>query len=155
MVDIPPREIPAWKQIQDSIPKTELAKDGIEDHCHITVKFGLHDSSPDKVRKVIRDFGPISLTFGGTSLFTSDMHDVLIVEVDSDDLHRLNALIKKSVKCTDTFPVYKPHLTIAYLKPGKGKKYKGRDDFAGISCTVDKVEFSSKDRQKYTLPINE
>lgn len=129
-----------------AIPSKELAEDGREDVPHVTVKFGLHFRSPSvRLRRVIEEFGVITATLGKTSLFQNDDADVLKVDVDSADLHRLNALVSKVIPTHTTHPTYIPHVTIAYLKPGLGKKYAGRDDLAGRKLQFDRVLFSDKD----------
>lgn len=129
-----------------AIPSKELAENGREDVPHVTVKYGLHFCSPSaRLRRVIEEFGPITATLGETTLFKNDEADVLKVDVDSADLHRLNALVSKVIPTHTTHPTYIPHVTIAYLKPGIGKKYAGRDDLAGRKLQFDRVLFSGKD----------
>lgn len=146
-INIPDEVMPAITELQNSIPETDLAEKGLEDKPHITIKFGIHDDDPKPVKQLVKNFGPIDVTFGETTIFSSDKYDVLVVGVDSDDLHTLNKKIKDGVECTDTHPTYKPHLTIAYLKSGKGEKYKGRDDLAGTSFSTSQIMFSTKDRK--------
>jgi hypothetical protein len=47
---------------------------------------------------------------------------VLKLDVDCDVLHKVNKELSKLPHTTE-YPNYKPHVTIAYLKPGLGKKY--------------------------------
>jgi 2'-5' RNA ligase len=57
------------------------------------------------------------------SLFENDEYDVLKFNVISNDLAKLNKLMKGNFEYTSNYPNYIPHLTIAYLKKGEGKKY--------------------------------
>ena len=126
---------------------------GREDDIHITVKYGLHTNDVRKVRKALAGVGPIMVTMGKTSLFVQDDYDVLKIGVSGKGLHDLNKKISAALVVTDTYPDYKPHMTVAYVKSGKGKKYAGKDDFVGKIVTFDAVVFSSKDKQRHTIPL--
>ncbi len=91
---------------------------GRETDSHITVKFGLHTNNLSDVQKVVANFGEIAVKLGNISKFSSDKYDVIKIDVISDDLHKLNALISDELECTDTHPAYKPHLTISYVQKG-------------------------------------
>lgn len=155
-VNLPPdvgRDLQAFGA---QIPDSDLAEDGREDKPHITVKFGLHDDDPAAVRALLAGEGPIRARLGKTSFFPngeSGAGDVLKVDIDSPDLHRLNKKIAAARPTTDTHPTYVPHATIAYLKPGLGQKYAGSDALAGREITIDRIVFSGKDRSKIEIPL--
>lgn len=139
------------------IPDADLAENGRENEPHITVKYGLHGEDPDEIRRVLADEPPITVTLGKTSIFPngeSDNGDVVKIDVDSPDLHRLNKKIAAALPVTDTHPEYKPHVTIAYVKPGEGKKFAGSDALAGQSITLDHIVFSSKDGTMTEIPLS-
>lgn len=137
-----------------SIPDADLAPDGRESDPHVTVKYGLHFQTPStRLRQALKQFGPITLKLGKTSLFRNDDADVVKVDVDSPDLHRLNTLITKLLPTKDTHPTYKPHATIAYVKPGRGKKYEGDTALAGQTVRIDSVLFSGKRGHRERLPL--
>lgn len=132
------------KQFASKIPDEELAEDGRELNPHITIKYGIHSTNPKVVTSLELPCS-ITVTLGKTSVFELENSDVLKIDVISDDLHKLNDLISSNVKVTNTFPDYIPHATIAYLKPGLGKKYAGNDSFEGLTWTFAKIEFSGSD----------
>lgn len=138
-----------------TIPDNHLAEDGRESAPHITVKYGLHGEKHEPVQQALNGEGPIAATLGKTSLFSNEDADVLKVDVDSPDLHRLNRKIA-ALPHTDTHPDYKPHLTVAYLKPGEGKRYAGQDvpGVTGKRVTFNSVTFSGKDGNKTEIPLN-
>lgn len=117
------------------IPDEDLAADGREEHSHITCKYGLHTNDVDEVRNIVSGFGPVPLRLMNVSCFPAentemqrggaDLADVIKIDVLSSRLHQLNKLISDNLECTDTFPTYKPHCTLAYLKPGMGEFYVG------------------------------
>lgn len=147
-VELPPDVGAKLKVLGDQIPPEHLAEDGTEAQPHITVKYGLHDNDPEAVRQLLADEPPITLTLGKTSIFPAGAEgkaDVVKVDVDSPDLHRLNAKIAEAFPHTDTHPDYQPHATIAYVKPGLGEQYAGNDALAGQAVTIDRITLSGQD----------
>ena len=139
-----------------AIPDSQLAEDGREDQPHITVKYGLHGEDPAPVQQLLVNEPPITATLGKASVFKGEdgKPDVLKVDVESPDLHRLNAKIA-ALPHTDTFPTYQPHVTVAYLKPGEGKEYSGKDipGVTGQQVTLNSVQFSGKSGQVLNIPL--
>lgn len=165
-INLPPKIAAAMQKIAAGIDKKDLkpeeakahqgptADDGIEHESHVTARWGLHFMTPSaRLRNALRDFGPITLTLGKTSLFTGGDADVLKIDVDSLDLHRLYALIERLVPVHTTFPVYRPHATLAYVVKGRGKKYAGNAELAGTRLKVNHVLFSGKRGHKEILPL--
>lgn len=166
MVPISGRAADIAKNMQKAIQKSDLnpeeggafagptGSDGIEHDLHITCRWGLRFQTPSvKFRQALKAFGPIQAELGATSLFHSKEGDVLKVDVKSEDLHRLYKLIGRLVPTHTTFPVYRPHVTLAYLKPGRGKKYVGEDALKGQKLTFNSVIFSGKKGHRETLPL--
>lgn len=143
------------------IPDNDLYLDpedpsfGREEIPHVTVKYGLHTSDPDKVKNVVLGTGPISVEAGAIEIFNSEKYDVIVVKIKSPGLHKLNEKISKHLEITDTHPIYKPHLTIAYVKPGCGDQYDGDTRFNGILATFSSISFSAKDGKVYQIPLEQ
>lgn len=134
------------QEIPDADLYSEKDENGKEDYGretqpHVTVLYGLTQHDPKKAAKFVEQFGPITVTLGKTSLFENEKYDVLKVEVEGADLRKLNAQLRK-LPNENKFPDYKPHMTIAYLKKGEGKKYVGDTRFEGREITFDSVTFS-------------
>lgn len=128
--------------------------DGREHDPHVTVKYGVHFQTPSRrLRDALRRFGPVTITFGKTSLFQNEDADVLKVDIVSPDLRRLNNLIARLLPTDDTHPIYSPHATIAYLKPGRGKKYAGNTALSGQMQRFDSIVFSGKRGHREVLPL--
>lgn len=144
------------KRLANQIPEEDLAENGRETTPHITVKYGLHGKPLDKVRELLKDEGPVTVKLGKTSIFPageSGNGDVVKVDIDSPQLHRLNKKIADALPHTDTHPEYKPHATVAYVKPGLGKKYEGNDSLAGEEWVLDRLTFSGKDGKTVEIPL--
>lgn len=142
------------RKLSESIPERDIGPEGREAETHITARWGLHFMTPSqRLRDSLRQFGPITATLGKTSLFSNPDADVLKVDVQSEDLHRLYKLIGRLVPVHTTHPTYKPHLTIAYLKPGRGAKYAGNTALSGQKLTFDSLVFSGKKGKRETIPL--
>lgn len=113
------RRILQWT---NSIEDDDLHQKGREDIPHVTVRYGLEGSDAGPVRQLVETFGSVSATLSEVDYFPSEQYDVLIVRVESEQLHTLNELLA-DLPHVDTHPTYQPHVTIAYLKPGMGQHY--------------------------------
>ena len=103
---------------------------GYEDKPHVTVLYGL---IPDKIdikefKEKINDSGiDINKEYElkKISIFeNSDDYDVVKFDLeDCEELHELNEFVRDNFKYENDYPDYEPHVTLAYVKKGKGKKY--------------------------------
>lgn len=138
------------------IPDWALGEGGREKEPHVTVKYGLHGTDPESVRKVIADHPPFSLALGKTSHFPdSGDGDVVKVDVASPGLHRLHHKISDALPHTDTHPDYRPHVTLAYVKKGLGSFFSGDSSLEGKEASVNHITFSSKDGKRTKLPLGQ
>lgn len=128
-------------------------KFGREDKPHVTVLYGLHANDPKQVSDLLSDKGPIKIKLGKTGKFSHDDKEVVFVEIESEDLHKLNKLLCDNVEFTNEHPEYKPHMTIAYVKKGTADKYIDKDVLEGQEITLDTVTFSPADGKKQDMPL--
>lgn len=135
-------------------PNPEWASGSRESNPHITVKYGLHTTSPRDVREALKGIeGPLHATLGEVEVFDNGEADVVVVRVESSDLVKLNALLATELEVTDTHPTYRPHATIAYCKRGEGARYAGDLRFAGQDFSFNELTFSSSDGKKVSIPF--
>lgn len=115
--------------IAAKIPDKDLADDGRDDEPHCTLLWGLADSDVDKIKELAAGFGPVKIKLGKISLFHNKekKYDVVKVDVESKDLHRLNKLIADNIEHESTFPDYKPHCTLAMVKLWEGDSLVGQE----------------------------
>jgi len=107
---------------------------GLESKPHVTVLFGIHEDEIDEetIGNIIKqNMKPITARVEDVDVFEGDEYDVVKYNIPvSKELQEMRDLFTKFPH-TDSHPEYKPHMTIAYVKPGEGKKYKRtlRDPF--------------------------
>lgn len=132
-IDIPKDIKKIQQDIQKEIKEEDLYKIdkgngkwnyGLEDNPHITVKYGIDFDEPDKIIEILDEENGDEVYIDSTEIFDNEKYDVLIIKCKSKGLARLNKKLTEDLKIKDSHPVYKPHITIAYLKKGKGKEYK-------------------------------
>ena len=98
---------------------------GKETEPHVTLLYGIHskEANAQEILDYLRNLKPVTVRITGISIFENNEYDVVKYTIESDELHALNAEIKERFPYTSTYPTYKPHMTIAYVKKGQGKKY--------------------------------
>lgn len=128
---------------------------------HITVKYGIHAGvSPQAIAQAIAGYRKpkIEAILGKISAFPAEQthdkqYDVVKIDVHSPDLFQLNAMISTQVPCTDSYPVYRPHLTLAYLLPGRGQRYVGSKVFEGVKLTFNRLCYSDSEDRSTIIAI--
>ncbi|MFI4873969.1 MAG: ADP-ribosyltransferase, partial [Blastopirellula sp. JB062] len=144
------------RQLGRNISTADLALDGIEKNPHVTLLWGIHSDESEQIRFVLKRYGPCGLRLGGLGCFEGDDQDVLYVSVESNAIHEIRAVLESSIPNTQTHDCYIPHVTLAYLRPGMGKKYVenpqllGHADEQDSLAWVSTLEFSnSREEREY------
>jgi len=125
MLDV---ELNNWSNWEDIITPTDIyisdTIPGLEPTPHITLLHGIEPNTR------LNEFGHIlpraneyNVEVGGLQYFNKSTYDVLFLKVKCSLINEVNLKLKETIKYHPTFPVYTPHITIAYLKPGKANKY--------------------------------
>lgn len=145
------------RQLGRLVRDEDLADDGREDLPHVTVRYGLHQevTSEDVGRSVAGCCDWVRLRLGHVTTFPASEgrdFDVLMVHVESDDLRRLNRRLAQ-LPHTDTFPEYKPHCTIAYVRAGLGDGYARRLGELNEVYGTDRITFSDADRRETVVRL--
>lgn len=134
-----------------SIPDEELQTDdekGREDCPHITILYGLKTTDDEDIEKIVKGIDPVSVTLGDVDYFVNEEkdYDVVKVNVTGSGIVDLHNRIKDELEAPGyAFNKYNPHITIAYVKKGKGKKYKGDSTFKDRKVIFNELTFSSHD----------
>jgi 2'-5' RNA ligase len=152
-------EFPLMKEIHSKIKEEDIYTDpdddsfGLEDEPHITLLFGLHENvSTEDVKKVVEKFSFSKCKIHNPSLFTPKEYDVFKFDVEGENLHECNDALKEYPYTSD-FPNYHPHLTIGYLKSGKGEKYVNMLKGKEYDLIPTSVVYSKTDGTKDTINL--
>lgn len=129
MVEVP---VTNWNEITSIINKDDLYEVegenyGIQDNPHLTLLYGLKPNiTKEQVEQVLEksvDGEKIEIQIENIGLFENDNFDVVKFNVKkTEQLQKLFDSLSE-LPNENTFPDYNPHMTIAYVKKGLGKKY--------------------------------
>lgn len=96
---------------------------GREQHPHVTIKYGLVQSyTENQIRQLLRQVTPFNIQVRGLSIFENENFDVVKFDVDGPELRKLNEIFS-NLPNHDEYPTYNPHMTVAYVKKGMGKRF--------------------------------
>lgn len=145
MADIPDPLRAACLSYGRTIDPADLAEDGLEHDPHVTVLHGLTAFEPSAVFAAVAPLGMLSFTPGELRVFENDDHDVLYVACGDErkwqSYHRAASLLPGE----PSHHHYVPHLTIAYLKKGRGERYAGDTSLAGGPVAVETLTYAAPD----------
>ena len=148
-----------WDELTKSIDPNDvyLPEDpshGIETDPHVTILYGLHRGvTPEQVKSVFDNFhGEIHVEVDGVGIFENEEFDVVKLNVKADGaLQELHDKLKEFPN-SDEYPVYKPHITISYVKKGTGKKYVN-PNYKHTFTDIGQVKYSTPEGQKVYFDI--
>jgi len=115
--------------------------------------YGLHEGvSTDEVVAVLDKYSFPELDAHNASLFENEKYDVLKFDIAGKSIHEANADLKQ-YPFTSDFPDYHPHMTIAYLKPGKGKRWANMLDGHRFKLRPTHAVYSKPSGEKDSISI--
>ena len=138
------------------LPEDVHPTEGMEETPHITVKYGLETDAVAEVSPSLAGTAAFPVTVQSLDVFETEQedYDVLVLRVDSPSLHTLHTQLSEAVQNTETFPEYKPHITLGYVKKGEGAKYRGRQTgLEGQTFQVNDIEFINRDDVHTVVPL--
>jgi hypothetical protein len=121
-------DVPTWKTDFLDIIKKEDIYDvdgfGLETETHVTLLYGIYNEVKiDDILTLLPDIDDFYCIFNTISIFSNGEYDVLKLEADAEWLYEINLNLRSNLPYKETFGVYNPHMTIAYLKAGRGTMY--------------------------------
>lgn len=154
--------VPIVKWCNDNFKPEDVAISGIEQMPHVTIRFGFKPGFDiERLKKLLKDQPPVSFTLKEITRFKGvegGNADCIVVEVDSPDLVALRKKIDDTIKAgleKPTYASYKPHLTLAYVKPGACKNLTGHAWFDGNTYVLRSLMFSTPgSKAKIEIPLN-
>lgn len=157
---MPPEVASRALSFQDKfIDQGNLSGSGFEDRPHVTVLYGLEDRSLEDVKRIFEGFGPVTVWFGEVGIFlaenTGKPEDVVYAEVLGREVDILHLLCAAYLPYQSTNPLYRPHMTLAYMKPGTAINLRGNAWFEGLKVKVDGIEFAQINEVTQTVKLSE
>jgi len=137
------------EQIEKEDLFEEEAEGGLEMDSHITVKYAILTEKVKDVKNIVKKEKGGKVHISKSSIFETDNYDVVKMSVESEDLQRLHSKIN-NLPHEDKYPDYIPHVTIAYVKKGCGKKYDG-NFILNKSFRFKEIFFGNKDGRNYRI----
>lgn len=144
---------PQWSKIITQIDEDDLYVNqnesilGYENEPHVTVLYGFHkDIDHYGIVQDISKFSPVEIRLKAVEMFDNDKFDVLKITVESPELEKCKKFLEKKYDNTQQFKEFNPHITVAYLKKGKAKKYLNPNVSATILCN--EIVYSSPEKKK-------
>jgi 2'-5' RNA ligase len=125
-------DITNWNNIIYDIKDEDIYQEqegdiyGRQKNPHLTLLFPIVDKNPNLSFKVLDKvlIRPINIKVNKIDFFESEKYDVLKFSVITNTyLDNIHSELKENIENGDKFDVYRPHITIAYLKKGSAKKY--------------------------------
>lgn len=157
MLTLSPEQSKPIQEFVDSIPEEELYVDGgvsREKESHVTLLYGIAHNDPKKITKLVENRAPVDFALKQTALMPTDKpFDILIVEVEGENVKPLHDLLFNSQPNENEHPVFKPHLTLAYLKKGVAAKYVGDSRFKDMAFSVPEITFVNSAGERTEIPL--
>ena len=124
-------KIPRW--VTKNIPGNNIIR--LEHRPHATVYYGADKRDLAQITQIVKDYGrSIRVFLGEFDVFEHPEQDVLYIKLVGDALPQLHRSIRALPNSRDqSHPEYVPHLTVAYLKKGTGRKYIGTTPFRMVA----------------------
>jgi len=158
MVEVP---VSNWNEITSFIDPEDVYTGGDDSHGiqelpHVTILYGLHkEVTSEMVKSVFEEFtGNINIEVNGIGIFENKDYDVVKFNVNPDGaLQELHDKLSEFPNSNE-YPDYKPHITIAYVNKGTGKKY-AKPDYKYTVKNVDKITYSMPSGEKVHFKYNQ
>ena len=144
----------------DNIPCDHLFIDesdpsfGRENNIHITILGNIEETNHEKIKNAISIETKFVCPLGKIQLFTNNSkYDVIQIEAKCDQIFQLHKSLSQSIKNVMKFPLYVPHVTIAYVKKGYGDKFLDNTYFVGQEFMIDKLVLSCNLNDQFTFKL--
>lgn len=123
---------------------------GYDNNPHVTVKYGYApDLTKQDLATILRGIKPFNIILHALSQFNNPEFDVVKFDAESPVLRELRAKADQFPN-NDRFPEYKPHMTLAYVKP---KSFGHIKEKLTISVPIKHFEYSGADGRKILIHL--
>lgn len=151
MVEVP---VSNWNEITSIINKDDLYEVegenyGIQDNPHLTLLYPVEsDIEYNEVKNILDEVisDNIIISIKGIDIFENEEFDVVKFSVNCDEyLSKIHNVLKSNIPNDDKYDVYSPHITIGYVKSGRGIKYINKE--YEFSLVVNKILYTNSDKE--------
>jgi ParB-like chromosome segregation protein Spo0J len=148
----------ALSKVRNQVDRADLMGDGLVHDSHVTVRYGIDGEDTAGIRAYLEKQPPFEASLGRTAAFPASEYSEgavpIIAPVKSLALDRMNREIEKHGNFTEpNFAEYKPHATVAYVKPDAASKYTDMEDTEGKRFLVDAVTIAKRDGSTEVVPL--
>jgi 2'-5' RNA ligase len=157
MVEVPVKN---WKEITSYIDPEDIYTGGddthgIQENPHVTILYGTHkEVTPEMIKSVFDNFTDnINIVVDGIDIFENEDYDVVKFNVKPDGALKYLHDELSNFPNSNSFPDYKPHITICYVKKGTGKKYV-KPEYKYEVKNVNKITYSMPNGKKVYFDYN-
>ena len=142
------QEITEWgkSQINDDEIYGQDGK-GRDGSPHVTLQNGMMVEDTNELERLFSDLPGMQAELGPIGVFRNDKkdYDVVHITVKCDDLHAVNAMTSDLLEVNNPQGhEFNPHITLAYVKKGAGKRFDGLQDFVGKKVDLSKLAIDGK-----------
>lgn len=142
----------ALESARSRISDSDLAgkgKDIGDGGNHVTVRYGHMGASTEELKKFLSQQAPFEASLGKTESFPPSEHSdgaaVIQAPIEAPELHRLNSEIEKHGEfAPSSFPEFRPHATIGYVRPAVADRYVGMDVTDGKKFLIDRIAITDR-----------
>ena len=139
----------------DDVYKVEGKNYGLQPRPHLTLLYGIHDTVTDEeILNCFEGFteDDFKVQIEGVSIFENPEFDVVKLGISlTPRLKEINEILSE-LDNSNQFPEYKPHITLAYVKSGLGKKYVNPDYKYEIK-TISKIVYTRPDTTELNIQL--
>lgn len=126
------------------VDPADLHEKGIPEMYHTTLLYGLDKTMPlHMIAKQVQPSMPKlymeEVKVLGADVFESEEFDVLMLKVESEGIMQANEALK-GLSYENSYPEYQPHVTLAYLQKGCGKKYKEMMNTVSLPASLKTID---------------
>lgn len=148
-----------WDELTSSIDPDDVylpddPSHGVETNPHLTLLYGINpEVTNDQVKSVIDNFNEeIQVEINGVGIFENKDFDVVKLNVvPSGPIQHIHDELSK-LPNSDQYPKYVPHITLAYIKKGSGKKY-ANPNYKYTIKDIGKIKYSTPEGDKIYFDI--
>lgn len=127
---------------------------GLVSYPHITLLYGILDGVTEQdVASALAGIKFDDVWLHNITMFENDDYDVLVYSAESESLLAAHEALCAALPYSSTYPDYKPHCTISYLKKGCGKEYVQLFQDINDMAQPINVRYNSADDIDCYLPI--